>query len=326
MGGKNKAPKVDQRIGQAALMSAQTGRDYLAMMREQAAISNQWAAEDREWSQGTFRPLQDQYVADAKDWTSPDRIAARVGQSEAAALAQISNARDQNQRMMAASGVAPNSGRAAALADTSAIREGLAVAGVGNSERRAVQAEGEGRILNAINMGAGYAVNPATSLGLSNNAYGQGFQGAMAGYGQSGRLLGLQQDLKNQQWQMNQNAQAGMLGGIGQIAGMAFGGGFMSDEDAKMDKKPVGRSLLKAVEKMPVEEWTYKPGMGDGGRHVGTYAQDFQKQTGMGDGKSINIIDALGTTMGAIKELSAKVSKLEGGGRSIMPREWAVAA
>ena len=43
-----------------------------------------------------------------------------------------------------------------------------------------------------------------------------------------------------------------------------------------------------------------KTSKGAGGEHIGTYAQDFQNATGLGDGKSINVIDALGVTMGAV--------------------------
>lgn len=68
---------------------------------------------------------------------------------------------------------------------------------------------------------------------------------------------------------------------------------------------------------MPVEEWRYKPDapMGDGGaaKHVGPMAQDFQKATGKGDGTTINVVDAIGTTLGAVQELDAKVDKLARG-------------
>ena len=61
---------------------------------------------------------------------------------------------------------------------------------------------------------------------------------------------------------------------------------------------------------MPVEKWRYKPGRGDGGEHVGPYAQDFAAATGQGDGKSIDMISAIGVTMGAIRDLDKKVDKM----------------
>ncbi|CAJ0860523.1 hypothetical protein AMST5_01310 [freshwater sediment metagenome] len=64
---------------------------------------------------------------------------------------------------------------------------------------------------------------------------------------------------------------------------------------------------------MPVEAWKYKEGEGDGGEHVGVMAQDFKRETGLGDGKSIHVVDALGVAMGAIQELAEKVESLKGG-------------
>ena len=118
--------------------------------------------------------------------------------------------------------------------------------------------------------------------------------------------------LLNQQYQ-NQLAQwdreSEMWGGIAAGAGQLLGAAFFSSKDAKTDKKP-SKGNLEAVENMPVEEWTYRDGIADEGRHVGPYAEDFAKETGVGDGKSINVIDAIGVTMGAVKELSNKVDRI----------------
>ncbi|MFG1201754.1 tail fiber domain-containing protein [Xanthobacter aminoxidans] len=97
------------------------------------------------------------------------------------------------------------------------------------------------------------------------------------------------------------------MGAIGTGAGLIF-----SDENAKENKEPA-TGTLEAVRSMPVQERDYKPGMGDGGRHIGTYAQHFEAATGKGDGRSIPVIDAIGVTMGAVKELDAKVEKLARG-------------
>lgn len=304
--GKPKAPKADPRIGEAAMLSAQTGQDYLAFMKDQSAISNGWAAEDRNRYKTVFEPLQDAYIADAKTWASPERMEARVGAVQGTTQDQIALARGQRERAAASMGVRPDSGRFGAVDRTAALQGGLAVAGAGNLERRNVRGEADARMANAINLGSGGQVNPGTSLGLSNAAAGAGFSGAMQGYGQQGQLLNTQYQQQMQSYQAQSAAAGSLWGGIGSIVGLAFG----SDEAIKKGKRRPRKSLLKAVDKMRVEEWTYKPGEGDEGTHVGTYAQDFQKQTGMGDGKTINVIDAIGTTMGALKELSAKVDKM----------------
>ena len=100
---------------------------------------------------------------------------------------------------------------------------------------------------DAVNMGSGLAVNPATSLGLSsqtgsaamgttsaNNAQsaglgsimGQGYQGAMSGYGNQASILNQQYGNQLNAWQAQQQASAqassGLWSGIGSAAGMGL--------------------------------------------------------------------------------------------------------
>lgn len=302
--GKQKAPDADPRIGQAAIMGAKLGRDYLRHMRKQSAVTNRWAAQDRNRYRNVFQPLQNQYIKDAKAWASPERMATRTQAVQADVQTQIGLANQQQQRQQAAMGVSPDSGRAAETDARMAVASGLAMAGAANNERRAVRAEADVRQANAINMGSGLAVNPGTSMGISNGAISNGFQGAMQGQANMASGLTGLHDAQMETWKQNQAQMGGLMSGIGSAIGM------ISDEDKKEGKRKPGRSLLKAVENMPVEEWSYKDGVADGGRHVGTYAQDFKRETGVGDGRSINIVDAIGTTMGAIKELSAKVDAM----------------
>ena len=309
MGGKSKAPSADPRIGEAAMLSAKTGQDYLSFMRGQAKITNQWADEDRNRYKETFEPLEDQYIRDAEAHDSQERMGQRVSTARVDAQLMGQQAQDAAQRQQAAMGVTPNAGRSLALGQTARMQTGLMALGAGNQARREVRAEADNMRANAINLGKGMAVNPGTSMGLSNGALSSGFSGAMQGYSQQGSLLNTQYQQKMQSYQANQDQAAGLFGAAGTVIGM------LSDKDAKTEKKKPGRSLLKAVENMPVEEWRYKKGQGDEGRHVGTYAQDFQRETGKGDGRSIPIVDAIGTTMGAIKELSAKVDMLAKGRR-----------
>lgn len=307
MGGKNSAPSADPRMGEAALKSAETGAAYLSFMRDQAGITNQWASDDRARDIDTFRPLQDKYIADAESWASPERKAAAANEAGADVALAARIGRGQQQRQAMAMGVNPASGAYAAQAGKQAAATQLATAGAGNMARRRIEGEADVRQANAINMGSGLAVNPGTSMGLSNSAMSSGFNGAMQGYNQQASIYGQQHQQQMQSWQANQDSQSGLFGAMGNIMGMLP---MMSDENAKTDKQPVKRSMLKAVEGMRVEDWSYKPGMGDGGNHIGTYAQDFKRATGKGDGRTIPVVDAIGATMGAIKELSAKVDAM----------------
>ncbi|MBS4050220.1 MAG: tail fiber domain-containing protein, partial [Methylomonas sp.] len=84
------------------------------------------------------------------------------------------------------------------------------------------------------------------------------------------------------------------------------------------------RGVLDAIKKIPIESWRYKEGEGpDREVHVGPMAQDWNAATGLGDGKSIDAISAIGITMGAVKELAEKVESLDSGkkaARRLQPR------
>lgn len=310
MGG-NSAPKSDPNIGLAAMKSAETGEDMLDWMKSQAEVTNAWAKEDRDRQQSVFIPLQDKYIAEAQSWDSAGRKDARATAAVADTRLQARLASGSRLRNAMAMGVNPASGAYQSGSAKAALGEGLAAAGAANNARRQVEAEAEAKRANAINLGSGLAVNPATSMGLSNGALQAGGSAAMQGYGQQGSLLNADYQNRMSTWQANQQSQAGIFGALGTVAGMLPLGAMLSSKEAKTDKRPLpDGAALGAIRKMPVERWRYKPGMGDGGEHVGTYAEDFAKATGQGDGKVIDITSAIGVTMGAIRDLDRKVDKL----------------
>lgn len=300
-------PKPDKNIGVAALKSAETGEQYLEYMKSQAAVTNGWAEEDRSRYQNVYQPLEDAYIAEAQTYDSPERQAAAAGEAVADVRQQSALAQQASTRQMSAMGVNPASGRFSGERARAATSEALASAGAANNARRTVRAQGDAMRANAINMGKGLAVNPATSMGLSNGASNAGFQGAMAGYGQQGSLLIGQHNAQMNAWQAQQQQTAGLGQALGMVAGAAWG----SSEEIKHDKRPV-MGVLDAVKDMRVEKWKYNDGEGDGGEHIGPYAEEFAQKTGLGNGKEISVIDAVGVAMGAIKELAHKVDAMDG--------------
>ncbi|MDP0928502.1 tail fiber domain-containing protein [Paracoccus onubensis] len=291
------------------------GENLLSWMQDQAEITNRWAAEDRHRQENVFIPLQNEYIREAYSWDSPER-------KERAASEAIADVRQQQQiaegtrlRSAMRMGVNPASGAYNAGAREADLNATLAASGAGNMARRRVESEADSRQANAINLGSGLAVNPATSMGLSNGAIQSGAQGAMQGYGQQGQLLTNDYNARMSSWQADQQANSGFFGALGTVAGMMSGNplSMFSSKEYKTDKKKLGKDkALGAIREMPVEEWSYKPGIADEGRHIGPYAEDFQQATGVGDGKTIDIPTAIGVTMGAIRDLDAKVSRLEG--------------
>lgn len=96
----------------------------------------------------------------------------------------------------------------------------------------------------------------------------------------------------------------GLLGGVGSLVSA-----FKSSKELK-DKTstPSTAEILDNVSQMSLDKWKYK---GIDREHIGPYAEQFQELFGVGDGKTINIIDAVGVLLGAVKELNMQVKLLQ---------------
>jgi hypothetical protein len=133
---------------------------------------------------------------------------------------------------------------------------------------------------------AQYSVNAPDVAGLINNNY------------------------QNQVNQANQRASkfGSTVGNIGQAAAV-----FASDPVLKDSKEPIDINVLERLMVLPVEYWRYTKEasaniVGDNSvKHIGCYADDFQKLFGVGDGTTISVVDIFGVLTQAIKELAAKV-------------------
>lgn len=309
MGGGNSS-SPDPQIGEAALKNAALGQDYLNWTKERAKTTDAWAAEDRARSKSVFQPLENRFISESKTVDS----APKIQEGRMSAMADVALATKAAQgaldRKMAADGVAPGSRRGIFTGRAVGIGTTLAKLGAADSAEANLKAKGEAMRANAINMGRGLAVNPLASFTSGTGAVGAGTQAAMNG--QQG-VVDAFTSMDRTRMAGQANDAAGMeslMSGVGTLAGFAM----FSDENAKT-KKRKARSALPQVREMPVQEWEYKPGMGDGGGvpHVGTMAQDFKAATGKGDGRSIPVVDAIGTTMKAIQELDRKVTRIARG-------------
>ena len=298
--------------------------------------ANQWAEEDRARWKEKFQPLQDQYIDKAQNWDS----AAKQSEAAAEAKADVSNAyaeqKQQTDRALAAQGVRPDSGGYAGVTRANDTQAALAGAGAQNQARKQLRNEAMALQGDALNIGSNLPSQAGSFLGtgmqagnsaVGNNINNQnswrsnigimntGFEGAMTGWNNSANIwrnIGKDRtDMLNYSDKMRAESMQGLMGGAGQLFGAVMG---MSSKEAKEDKREV-KGVLDALKEMPVEAWRYKEGVvNDGGeQHVGTYAEDFQKATGLGNGKSINLMDAIGVTMGAVKELAEKVESIKEG-------------
>jgi hypothetical protein len=118
----------------------------------------------------------------------------------------------------------------------------------------------------------------------------------------------LQNDFSNKQGinKQNQDDTTAMISSLAMAAAMAFS----SSRTFKTDAAPTP-TVLPGIEELSIESWRYKPEFNDPNRHIGPYAEDFKELFGVGDGKMIHVVDALGVCLKAIQELSARVNHLQ---------------
>lgn len=321
----------NERQAELDALTKQVTEQQLGIANEQAG----WARADRDRYETTFKPLEDQFVEQATNYATPEKqaeaAAAARGDVQTAAAAERAAA----ERNAASLGINPNSGRFAGIERAGELGTALASAGAENNARTQVRDKGLALAGDVANFGRGLPAQSAqaTSLGLSagNSAVGNtanannqftnstgivnsGYSGAMAGYGGQastlGNLYSAQLAAENAKNAASGASMGGLFSGLGSFAGAIYG----SDENTKTNKKKIKEGAgLKAVNSMRVEDWSYKPGEGDGGSHVGTYAQDFKKATGKGTDKGIAVQDAIGITMKAVQDLSKKVDRISVG-------------
>lgn len=307
MYGGGQTYKPDKKIGKAAMENAKLGRDYLGWMKQRAKVTDLMSAQDRARSIRVFRPLEDAYIRDAQRHDSPgaQRIAANEARADVFSAAKV--AREADAREAASMGVNPNSGRYRSIARSTGMRTSLAAAGASNLARNRVRAEGDAMRSNAINLGQGLAVNPLSSFTAGSGAMASGVTAAQGG---NNSVIQAYSNIDQNKMQAQQNdaqASGALFQGLGTLAGFAL----MSDEKKKT-RRLKAPSATKALRDVPIDSWEYKRGIADGGgkRHIGAMAQDWQRATGTGDGETIPIVDAIGVTMKAVKEIDEKVEAM----------------
>jgi len=159
------------------------------------------------------------------------------------------------------------------------------------------------------------------AMGGSYNPPNASASGNAAGVNYSG-LVGqqYQNELGRYNAQQQQKAQtAGAIGSIGAGLLMKCSRDFknVGPEINDGDNGPVISiaDLSDAVCQMPLHVWAYRPDhapAGDGEvTHIGPMAEDFHRLTGIGDAKTISVIDAFGVVFGALKDALTRVAVLE---------------
>jgi len=283
-----------------------------------------------------YRPLEERVVYDAEQAGTPAEQERQAGLAGADVQRNLDMQREISARQMASMGVRPDSGRFAGQNRTDAILGAAQKAGAqtiaraseklrGDQMRSAAAALGKGMTSTAlvgtqVQGAAGTTAAGMAGMGADRRgAAGQQFLGNMGASGgmmssaagtnqmAGGQFSQLFND-KLSSWKAQQEADNATMNAVGSGLGMAAGMYMKSSKDAKTAKRkynPV--SARKVIENLPIERWKYKPGMPYEDAevdHVGPYAEDWHKATGLGDGKTINVVDAVGINMAAVKSLA----------------------
>lgn len=308
-----------------------TGKVVNSQLKSQDQ-SNALAEDYANYMKGTFRPVEKSLVDEAsKDTASEAELAA--SEAGAGVSQQFGAARQNKAREMAAMGINPNSGRWNSVTQESMDAEAAVKADAMNKARVAGRSLSWAKRMDAAGLGRNLPSNQATSAGLaltagnsavSNVAAGginaradagqmnSGFSGTVNANNSAGNLYLGQYDAQLKGYAAQQAADAAKWQGVGTAAGMMYA---KSSKKLKTDKQPIeDAEILKEVKTLPVEKWKYKEGEGDGGEHVGPYAEDVQKKFGdraAPGGKMVDIISMMGINLAATKALGKQVDKIE---------------
>ena len=197
MGCKPKAPKapdnsglIDALTDSAGMANEQAGAlldfqkqqwaEQKAMQREimdvqLPAMRNQaeWAIEDRQRYEDVFLPMQDQMIAEAKRWSSPEKQELEAGKAQADVTKAFENQRQNSLRKLEGMGIDPSQTRALALDKQTRAAAAAVQAAAGNNARRYV--EERGMQLQAAATGLGSAL-PTQAMQANQGAANIGSQ------------------------------------------------------------------------------------------------------------------------------------------------------
>lgn len=292
---------------EVARINQQTAQEQLAWAREQdtmnrdllqkvldiqlPAMQEQFATAqaDRKRYEEFFRPFEDKWAEEAKNYDTPERRERERG----AAIADVNSSFDAQRRnalqRLESFGVDPSQTRNAALDIGVRTAQAAAQAQAATGATRRVEDVGRALQSDVINMGRGALSNAAgfygQAVGAGSAAQGNalnttqsgagavqsslGFSNAaLSGYGQGANIMtqGFNNEMAN--WQAGQQQTAGMLQGVGSLAGM-----FMAD-GGEVEGVPTGAVAGSQRRGMPQQGIPF--------------AADGMVDTGMGDGSGID--------------------------------------
>jgi len=247
---------------EGARLAQQTAQEQLAWAKEQDALNRgtlnrvldtqlpimdqqfQNAQADRSRYENVFQPLENNLVNEFQNYGTDQRKQFERGRAMGDVATSFDAARRNALQRLEGFGVDPSQTRNAALDIGVRTQQAAAQAGAGTAATQRVEDTGRALRADAINIGRGLPSQVATSYGQSIAAGQAGVGGAnsttgasvnamnpalgftnaaQSGFGNAGNIMSQGYGNQMQAYNAQQQANAGLMGGIGQIAGMAAG-------------------------------------------------------------------------------------------------------
>lgn len=314
-GDRATANQTDQKVAQ----------QQLAAMEQQNALAKQYEAE----RQAKFAPVEARMASDALAYDTPERRQQAVDQAVSDVNAQAAQQRQASAVDLSRNGISPESVGAQALQASQDINTTKLAAGAAGDARRQVEATGYARMADVANLGrnlpsaqatavqtgtnAGQAATGAAGAGLGASMSGAGlmntgFQTALAGQGQAGKIFGDQAGIQSQ----SRGQDLGFMSNI-------FGSYMKSDPDVKKNRKVVKPAAsMEGLRNLDIENWQYDPNKGgpeDGDAvRTGPMADAANEELGEDvapNGELLNVASMVGVVANAVKDIDKRLARIE---------------
>jgi hypothetical protein len=199
-----------------------------------------FAKKDRQRYEDVFLPMQDQYIAEANAYDTPERREAEASRQMVDIQRQADAQRNNADERLRSMGIDPSQVRSSSMMNQLAVATGANQALAGNAARTQIEDKGRAMRADAMNLGMGLPAQAASGF-QGSNASGAGALGAgaagqgatlgaiQAGAGVAGTAMGFRSNALNNvaaltgspmQWaQMGSGNMAGAGGMYGQAAG-----------------------------------------------------------------------------------------------------------
>lgn len=214
--------KALQQASDANAVSKQVADTQMASMNQ----SMQYAQQDRDRYTNTILPLQDQYIQEAKDYSSPAKQATAAGQALADNQTQLEAQRSNQMAQLEAMGVDPSQVMSTSLSSQLGVAGAAQGAMAANTARQNVINTGYNMLGNAINMGnnlPSQAISETGQATNSGNSASGNMQSGVNGYNSASQIGATASGIRQNSLNLSTNLTGSPMSWA-QLGNQSFGG------------------------------------------------------------------------------------------------------